>query len=88
MNRFENGVQTTNVPVLGSPAMSGAEQLDKGIFKGLTVDHRRFPVADRENGVVVGMVLMHANMNGQMGGDSDLRNVQEFLAARSTRCKR
>ncbi len=66
MNRFENGVQTTNVPVLGSPAMSGAEQLDKGIFKGLVVDHRRFPVVDTEHGVVVGLILMHANMNGQM----------------------
>ena len=68
MNRFENGVQTTNVPVLGSPAMSGAEQLDKGIFKGLVIDHRRFPVVDTEHGVVVGLILMHANMNGQMGG--------------------
>ncbi len=68
MNRFENGVQTTNVPVMGNPAMSGAEQLDKGIFKGLIVDHRRFPVVDTERGVVVGLVLMHANMNGQMGG--------------------
>ena len=68
MNRFENGVQTTNVPVLGSPAMSGAEQLDKGIFKGLVIDHRRFPVVDSEHGVVVGLILMHANMNGQMGG--------------------
>lgn len=68
MNRFENGVQTTNVPVMGNPAMSGAEQLDKGIFKGLVIDHRRFPVVDVEHGVVVGMMLMHANMNGQMGG--------------------
>jgi hypothetical protein len=68
MNRFENGVQTTNVPVLGSPAMSGAEQLDKGIFKGLVIDHRRFPVVDEEHGIVVGLVLMHANMNGQMSG--------------------
>jgi hypothetical protein len=68
MNRFENGVQTTNVPVLGMPAMSGAEQLDKGIFKGLVIDHRRFPVVDEQHGVVVGLVLMHANMNGQMGG--------------------
>ena len=65
MNRFENGVQTTNVPVMGNPAMSGAAQLDKGIFKGLIVDHRRFPVVDTERGVVVGLVLMHANMNGQ-----------------------
>jgi hypothetical protein len=68
MNRFENGVQTTNVPVMGNPAMSGAEQLDKGIFKGLVIDHRRFPVVDEEHGVVVGLVLMHANMNGKMGG--------------------
>jgi hypothetical protein len=68
MNRFENGVQTTNVPILGSPPMSGSEQLDKGIFKGLVIDHRRFPVVDTEHGVVVGMMLMHANMNGKMGG--------------------
>jgi hypothetical protein len=67
MNRFENGVQTTNVPVMGNPAMSGAEQLDKGIFKGLVIDHRRFPVVDEEHGVVVGLILMHANMNGQRG---------------------
>ena len=77
MNRFENGVQTTNVPVMGNPAMSGAEQLDKGIFKGLVIDHRRFPVVDEEHGVVVGLVLMHANMNGQDGRDSDFGNVQD-----------
>ena len=64
MNRFENGVQTTNVPVMGNPAMSGPEQLDRGIFKGLVVDHRRFPVVDVENGVVVGMMLMHAKEGG------------------------
>ncbi|MGB6944397.1 MAG: hypothetical protein WBE37_18495 [Bryobacteraceae bacterium] len=68
MNRFENGVQTTNVPVMGNPAMSGSEQLDKGIFKGLAIDHRRFPVVDTERGVVVGLILMHANQNGKMGG--------------------
>jgi len=68
MNRFENGVQTTNVPVMGNPAMSGAQQLDKGIFKGLVIDHRRFPVVDTERGVVLGMMLMHAKQNGQMGG--------------------
>ena len=49
MNRFENGVQTTNVPVMGKPAMSGAEQLDKGMFKGLVIDHRRFPVSRSRN---------------------------------------
>ncbi len=66
MNRFENGVQTTNVPMMGQPAMSGAEQLDKGLFKNLLVDHRRFPIVDVEHGVVVGLVMMHANMNGKM----------------------
>jgi len=64
-NRFENGVQTTNVPVMGNPAMSASAQLQKGIFKGLVIDHRRFPVVDVEHGVVVGLVLMHADMNGQ-----------------------
>lgn len=64
MNRFENGVQTTNVPMMGQPAMSGADQLDKGLFKGLVVDHRRFAIVDVEHGVVVGLVFMHANMNG------------------------
>lgn len=66
MNRFENGVQTTNVPVMGNPAMSGPEQLDRGIFKGLIVDHRRFPVVDVEHGVVVGMMLMHAKIEGEI----------------------
>ena len=67
-NRFENGVQTTNVPVLGSPARSASEQLDKGIFAGLTVDHRRYVVADPENGVVLALVLMHAKINGEARG--------------------
>lgn len=64
-NRFENGLQTTNVPMMGQPAMSAGAQLDKGLFKGLLIDHRRFPVVDVEHGVVIGLVLMHANMNGQ-----------------------
>jgi len=45
--------------------MSGVEQLDKGLFKDLTIDHRRSPVADRENGVVLGMVQMHATIGWQ-----------------------
>ena len=59
-NRFENGVQTTNVPVFQFPAMSASEQLDKGIFKPLSVGHRRYVVADAQNGVVLAIVLMHA----------------------------
>ncbi len=87
MNRFENGVQTTNVPVMGRPAMSGAEQLDKGIFKGLMIDHRRFPVVDRENGVVLGMMFMHAKDERPDGRHPDRRNVQDCRQARSIKCR-
>jgi hypothetical protein len=57
-NRFENGEQTTNVPVMGMPAASASEQLDKGYFKGLAVAKRRFPVVDVEHGLVLGIGLM------------------------------
>jgi hypothetical protein len=58
MNRFENGDQTTNVPVFGLPAASAVEQLDKGFFKGLAVSKRRFPVVDVDHGIVLGIGLM------------------------------
>jgi hypothetical protein len=58
MNRFENGEQTTNVPVFGLPAASASEQLDKGFFKGLAVAKRRFPVIDTDHGLVLGIGLM------------------------------
>lgn len=58
MNRFENGEQTTNVPVFGMPAASASEQLEKGFFKGLGVSKRRFPVVDVEYGIVLGIGLM------------------------------
>jgi hypothetical protein len=58
-DRFENGVQTTNVAILGMPAASASEQLDKAFFKNLTVTDRRYPVLDAEHGVVLGLILMH-----------------------------
>ena len=57
-NRFENGIQTTNVPVFGLPAASAAEQLERGFFKGLTLVHRRFPVIDEDRGIALGIVVM------------------------------
>jgi len=57
-NRFENGIQTTNVAIFGMPAASASEQLDKGYFKNLALVHRRFPVIDEERGVALGIAIM------------------------------
>ena len=70
-NRFENGIQTTNVPIFGLPAASASEQLDKGFFKGLTLAHRRVPVIDEERGIALGIVVMqtalpHGVLLGEM----------------------
>jgi hypothetical protein len=60
--RFENGLQTTNVPVLGQPAAKATEQLDKGYdkgyFKGLTLTKRRFPLVDVDHGIVLAVALV------------------------------
>jgi hypothetical protein len=56
-NRFENGLQTTNVSIRGLPAMTIAQQLDAGLFKGVTITDRRYPVVDVEQGVVLGVVV-------------------------------
>jgi hypothetical protein len=55
-NRRENGFQTTNVSLGGRPATTIGEQLDKGMFKGVNVVDRRYPVVDREYGIVLGVV--------------------------------
>ena len=57
MNRYENGVQTTNVPMDGQAPASAAEQLEKAIFKGFDVTDRRYPVVDVEDGTVLGIVV-------------------------------
>ena len=58
-NRFENGIQTTNVAFAGLPAASASEQLDKGFYKNLSITDRRFPVLDEEHGIALGIMLMH-----------------------------
>lgn len=55
-NRIENGFQTTNVPVMGNKPSTISEQIDSGLFKGVDVIDRRYPVVDREYGVVLGVV--------------------------------
>jgi hypothetical protein len=65
-NRFENGEQTTNVPVMGFPAATISEQLEKGFFKGISVGSRRFPVVDTQNGLVLGIGLMSVPQGGRV----------------------
>ncbi|MEO6340577.1 MAG: hypothetical protein ABIO39_11095 [Caulobacteraceae bacterium] len=56
-NRFENGVQTTNVSIRGGKPVSISAQLDQGMFKGVNITDRRYPVVDTETGVVLGIVM-------------------------------
>lgn len=84
-NRYENGVQTTNVEVMGMPAATAAEQLDKGFFKNLTISKRRFPVIDVDKGLVLGIGLMGAGDGGILLGEvfkvtgGKIRHVQAVL---------
>ncbi len=66
-DRFENGIQTTNVPIFGMPAASAPEQLEKGFFKGLTLVHRRFPVIDEERGIALGIAVMQIKETAPQG---------------------
>jgi hypothetical protein len=72
MNRYENGVQTTNVSFNGRPPSTAGEQLDRGAFKGVRVMDRRYPVVDVENGTVLGIVTFR--------GDSPPRTTTLLLS--------
>ena len=72
MNRYENGVQTTNVPFNGHEPTTAGQQLDKAVFKGIKVTDRRYPVVDVENGTVLGIVTFR--------GDSPERKTTLLLS--------
>jgi hypothetical protein len=59
-NRFENGIQTTNVPfdLFHKPAATTQQQMDEAWFKGWVVTDRRYPVLDEQHGIVLAIVLM------------------------------
>jgi hypothetical protein len=89
-NRFENGEQTTNVPVFGLPAASASDQLAKGFFKGLAISKRRFPVIDTEAGIVLGIGLMTGpDLDGLLlaeffkVSDAKIRQIQAVLVNHS-----
>lgn len=61
MNRYENGLLTTNVAaggrLLGADAMA---QFDSAMFGQIRVVKRRYPVADRENGTLLAIVVFES----------------------------
>lgn len=61
MNRYENGLLTTNVPaggrLLGADAMM---QFDSAMFGPIRVVNRRYPVVDRENGTLLAIVVFES----------------------------
>jgi hypothetical protein len=95
VNRFENGVQTTNVSVNGGPARSAEEQFQQALFKGITATNRRYPVVDVEHGIVLGIVLFHggrARPTSDMVGfiaemfkitDAKIREIQAVIQNRT-----
>ena len=84
--RIENGVRTTDVSVANGPAMSAAEQFDKGYHVGRNVWDLRYPVVDEERGVVMSVARF-----GLKTGAKPLRPAQaaerlvaEFFAVRKS----
>jgi hypothetical protein len=61
MNRYENGLLTTNVPgggrLLSADAMA---QFDSAMFGPIRVVNRRYPVVDVENGTVLAIVVFES----------------------------
>jgi hypothetical protein len=61
MNRYENGLLTTNVPgggrLLGADAMA---QFDSAMFGPIRVVDRRYPVVDRQMGTLLAIVVFES----------------------------
>ena len=82
--RFENGVQTTNVSRNGNPGSTAMEQFDSGRFKGFTFNNLRYPVVDEERGVVM-MILHFGPRPDRPGrpGTPDISLVMETFAVQA-----
>ena len=79
--RYENGVQTTNVGRNGNPGSTAMEQFDSGRFKGFTFNNLRYPVVDEERGVV--MMILQFGPRPDMPnrpGTKDIALVMEAFA--------
>ena len=79
--RLENGVQTTLADVSGPngfvKAATAAEAFDLGVFKGMKIADRRYPVVDEEVGATLSMA--------RFGDKPDAGVVGEFFAVNQGR---
>jgi hypothetical protein len=62
-NRFENGLQTTNVSLGGRKPTTATEQFDMAQFKNARIYDRRYPVIDEEHGLVMSIVRFGRKLN-------------------------
>jgi len=82
--RLENGYRTTDVSFAGNPAMSAAEQFDKGFHAGRNIWDLRYPVVDEEYGVVMSIARfgLKAGFTPSRAAQAATRLVAEFFAVR------
>jgi hypothetical protein len=73
----ENGVQATNVVTPNHGAITAGEQFDRAIFKGTKIYDRRYPVVDRELGVVMALVRFHSSERQPPPGSIAVRGDAE-----------
>lgn len=62
-NRFENGLQTTNVSLGGRKPTTATEQFDMAAFKNARIYDRRYPVVDEEHGTIMSIVRFGRKLN-------------------------
>lgn len=84
VQRLENGFKTTDVSFASNPAMSAAEQFDRGFHAGRNIWDLRYPVVDEEFGVVMSFARfgLKAGFTPNRPAQAATRLVAEFFAVR------
>ncbi len=84
--RLENGFKTTDVALQGTPAMSAAEQFDRGVHAGRNIWDLRYPVVDEEYGVVMSVARfgLKTGVQPNRPAQAATRLVAEFFAVRKS----
>ncbi len=82
--RLENGYRTTDVAFANNPAMSAAEQFDRGLHAGRNIWDLRYPVVDEEYGVVMSFARfgLKTGFTPNRPAQAATRLVAEFFAVR------
>jgi hypothetical protein len=85
VQRLENGYRTTDVAFAGNPAMTAAEQFERGLHAGRNIWDIRYPVVDEEYGVVLSFARfgLKAGATPRHAAQRATRLVAEFFAIRN-----